>query len=176
MRLRADQRRCNGRRAAICKAVLVRELRLAGPTQKEDYLVSLDPHEANPATASADCSPCWRTCSAAPSAATSTPPSATATTARPRPRRPRSFPMLIRNANHHLAACARAAKAGSPTRSSGRSAASWTALGATFPRNLRLEDQGRFAIGYYHERFSRASALPDARGDATDITDATAED
>ena len=47
MRLRADQD-VNGRRAAICKAVLVRELRLDDPSTREDYLVSLDPHEANP--------------------------------------------------------------------------------------------------------------------------------
>jgi CRISPR-associated protein Csd1 len=46
------------------------------------------------------------------------------------------------------------------------------ALGATFPRNLRLEDQGRFAIGYYHERFSHASALPEPPAD--DTTDTTA--
>jgi CRISPR-associated protein Csd1 len=41
-------------------------------------------------------------------------------------------------------------------------------LPAELPRSLRLEDQGRFAVGYYHERATRASRDPnieDLQGD-----------
>ncbi len=30
-------------------------------------------------------------------------------------------------------------------------------LPSDLPRSLRLEDQGRFAVGYYHERANRLS-------------------
>ena len=47
-------------------------------------------------------------------------------------------------------------------------------IGAAFPRNLGIEDQGRFAIGYYHERFSRGSSPPE--NDEPDTTDTSGED
>jgi CRISPR-associated protein Csd1 len=35
-------------------------------------------------------------------------------------------------------------------------------LGTMLPRNLAIADQGRFAIGYYHQRYGkRADAPPD---------------
>lgn len=33
-------------------------------------------------------------------------------------------------------------------------------LGTTLPRNLPISDQGRFAIGYYHQRYSPRSDAP----------------
>lgn len=41
-------------------------------------------------------------------------------------------------------------------------------LGSQLPRYLRLEDQGRFAIGYYHQRsarFAKKSGVADEQGD-----------
>ncbi|MBL8765692.1 MAG: type I-C CRISPR-associated protein Cas8c/Csd1, partial [Phycisphaerae bacterium] len=33
-------------------------------------------------------------------------------------------------------------------------------IGTVFPRNLPIGDQGRFAIGYYHQRYGRRSDAP----------------
>jgi CRISPR-associated protein Csd1 len=83
------------------------------------------------------------------------------------------FPILIRNANHHLAALRKSGKGGLAFTLEREMGGILDGLGATFPGNLRLEDQGRFAIGYYHERFSRASALPEP---AVDNNDTPAEE
>lgn len=42
------------------------------------------------------------------------------------------------------------------------------------PTTLKLEDQGRFAVGYYHERASRPAAEPNAEADDLDAEPATA--
>ena len=111
MRLRADQE-VNGRRAAICKAVLVRELHLHDPSTREDYLVSLDPQDPNPGyrlgrlfavLEGVQRSALGRNVNATIrdrfyGAASATPASV--------------FPILIRNANHHLAALRKAGKGG----------------------------------------------------------------
>ena len=39
------------------------------------------------------------------------------------------------------------------------------------PRTLRLEDQGRFAVGYYHERATRAPKAADVHADETQNTE-----
>jgi CRISPR-associated protein Csd1 len=31
----------------------------------------------------------------------------------------------------------------------------WSGIEANLPRMLHLEDQGRFQVGYYHQRFAR---------------------
>jgi CRISPR-associated protein Csd1 len=36
----------------------------------------------------------------------------------------------------------------------------WSGLSDDLPRALRLEEQGRFIAGYYHQRFSRTAATP----------------
>jgi CRISPR-associated protein Csd1 len=171
MRLRADQE-VNGRRAAICKAVLVRELRLDDPSIREDHLVSLDPQEPNPGyrlgrlfavLEGVQRSALGRNVNATIrdrfyGAASATPASV--------------FPILIRNANHHLATLRKAGKGGLAFTLEREMGGILDGLSTTFPRNLRLEDQGRFAIGYYHERFSHVSALPEPPAD--DSTDTTA--
>jgi CRISPR-associated protein Csd1 len=43
-------------------------------------------------------------------------------------------------------------------------------LPAELPRTLRLEDQGRFAVGYYHERSDRP-AKADLQADKHDATE-----
>lgn len=176
MRLRADHdlnRDACGRRAAICKSVLVRALRLQKSLPKEDYLVSLDPDDPNPGyrlgrlfavLENVQRSALGRQINATIrdryyGAASATPASV--------------FPLLIRNANHHLANL-RKTKGGLAYTFEKEMGGILDGIGATFPRNLGIEDQGRFAIGYYHERFSRASALPEV--ETTDITDTSEED
>lgn len=46
-------------------------------------------------------------------------------------------------------------------------------LPPSLPPTLRLEDQGRFAVGYYHERAARASKTEAPRNDDTDAETAT---
>ena len=62
------------------------------------------------------------------------------------------FPLLERNSAHHLASLRKGERGG---------LAHWfdreideilAGMGTEFPRSLRLEDQGRFAIGYHHQR------------------------
>lgn len=40
-----------------------------------------------------------------------------------------------------------------------------------FPRSLRLEDQGRFAIGYYHQSQARFGHSKDEDADTTESTE-----
>lgn len=172
MRLRAD-RDLNGRRAAICKSVLVRELRRADSDIKEGYLVSLDPHDPNPGyrlgrlfavLENIQRSALGRNVNATIrdryyGAASATPALV--------------FPVLIRNANHHLAAM-RKTRGGLAYTLEKEMGGILDGIGSAFPRNLGIDDQGRFAIGYYHERFSRASTLPES--EPADTTDTASED
>ena len=172
MRMRAD-RAVNGRRAAICKAVLARELRLDQSLPTEDHLVSLDRDEPSPGyrlgrlfavLENVQRTALGRNVNATIrdryyGAASATPASV--------------FPLLIRNANHHLANIRKTGKGGLTYSLEKEMGQILDGLGSTFPRNLPIEDQGRFAIGYYHERFSRQSDLPaeDAIPDTTDIAE-----
>ena len=42
----------------------------------------------------------------------------------------------------------------------------WAGLSDELPRALRLEEQGRFIAGYYHQRFSKPA---DAPAEALDV-------
>ena len=173
MRLRADHD-VNGRRAAICKSVLVRELRFQDSSMREDYLVSLDPDDPNPGYRLGRLFAVLENVQRMAlggnvnatirdryyGAASATPASV--------------FPVLIRNSNHHLANLRKAARGGLAYTFEKEMGGILDGIGATFPRNLGIEDQGRFAIGYYHERFSRASSLPER--DTPDTTDISSED
>jgi len=44
-------------------------------------------------------------------------------------------------------------------------------LQGDLPRTLRLEDQGRFAVGYYHERAYRPFRAAEIKADATHSDD-----
>lgn len=172
MRMRADGE-VNGRRAAIVKAVLVRDRRLDDATTGESHL-SLDTHEPNPGyrlgrlfavLEGVQKSALGRNVNATIrdrfyGAASATPASV--------------FPILIRNANHHLTAIRKSGKGGLAFTLEKEMGGILDGLGATFPRNLPIEDQGRFAIGYYHERFSRTSALPEPL--TADLTDTANEE
>ncbi len=143
-------------RISLCKAVINRQIRLNQSTKTKELSMSLDVGEKNVAyrmgrlfavlesiqkqALGNDINATirdryWGSASATPALV---------------------FPMLIRNANNHLAKIRkddlakkhlavffdwqiRDIEHGMPT--------SW-------PRNLNLQDQGRFAIGYYHQRYT----------------------
>ncbi len=62
------------------------------------------------------------------------------------------FPLLLRGGQNHLANLRKEGKGGGLERELEEIMAG---LGTDLPRSLRLEDQGRFAIGYYHQRAAR---------------------
>ena len=150
-RMRADGN-VTGLRAAICKAALARDHRLG--FEEEDVPVSLNPEDTNPAYRLGRLFAIYESAQryALPdvnatikdryfAAASSTPASV--------------FPLLERGSAHHLAILRKNDK--------GR-LAHWldaeidkilAGLDTAFPRSLRLEDQGRFAIGYHHQRATR---------------------
>jgi CRISPR-associated protein Csd1 len=63
-----------------------------------------------------------------------------------------TFPVLIRNAMNHLASLRKDGKAGGHEK---RLEAIIAGVDSGLPRSLRIEDQARFAIGYYHQRAER---------------------
>ena len=152
-RMRADKI-VNGHRVAMCKACLARDHRL-GFEQKE-VPMSLDRDSDHPAYLLGRLFAVYEGVQRAAlgqinatikdryfGAASATPASV--------------FPLLERGSAAHLASLRKGDKGG---------LAHWfdreidqilSNMGATFPRSLRLEDQGRFAIGYHHQRNSGRS-------------------
>jgi CRISPR-associated protein Csd1 len=65
------------------------------------------------------------------------------------------FPLLLRNANHHLGGLRKDGKGGLGFTFERRIGEILGVLSDHFPASFTLADQGRFAIGYYHERFAR---------------------
>ena len=158
-RMRADGQ-INGLRVAICKACLARDYRLE--FAKEDVPVSLDPDEINPAYRLGRLFAVYEGVQRAAlgsvnatikdryfGAASATPASV--------------FPLLVRNAAHHLASL-RKNKGGLAHRFEREIDTILGGLGTAFPTSLRLEDQGRFALGYHHQRAVRRDAA-DVEGD-----------
>jgi len=155
-RMRADGQ-INPLRVAICKACLARDYRLE--FAKEDVPVSLDPNEINPAYRLGRLFAVYESVQRTAlvnvnatikdryfGAASATPASV--------------FPLLVRNAAHHLAAL----------RKDRGGLAHWfereidtilAGVDTVFPTSLRLEDQGRFALGYHHQRAARRDAVDD---------------
>ena len=79
----------------------------------------------------------------------------------------RIFPVLIRNAMNHLAGLR---KEGRPQKAGGhekRLEAIIAGVEHGLPRSLRIEDQARFAIGYYHQRANRFTKTSDIKETAT---------
>ncbi|PJK29221.1 type I-C CRISPR-associated protein Cas8c/Csd1 [Minwuia thermotolerans] len=152
MRLRAD-RDVNGRRAAILKACLNRN------TNREASM-SLDRNEANPGyrlgrlfavMESIQQAALGKTINATIrdrfyGAASATPASV--------------FPVLLRTAGHHLSSIRKGEKGGLARWFEREMGEIVDGLPNAFPRNLRIEDQGRFAIGYYHQRFEKRADAP----------------
>ncbi len=152
-RMRAD-REINGLQAAICKACLARDYRLG--FGKEDIPVSLKPDEINPAYRLGRLFAIYESVQRAAlgkvnatikdryfGAASTTPASV--------------FPLLERNSVHHIASL-RKNKGGLAHWFEREIDAILAGMDTTFPRSLRLEDQGRFAIGYHHQKATKHTA------------------
>lgn len=161
MRMRQDHD-INGLRAAICKACLARDYRLG--LSKEDVPVSLNPHETNVAYRLGRLFAVYERVQTAAlgnvnatirdryfGAASATPASI--------------FPLLERTSGHHLASLRKNEKVG---------LARWfereiddilAGVDTALPRSLRLEEQGRFAIGYHHQRSSSRRSSADETKD-----------
>lgn len=154
-RIRADGE-MRPERVAICKAVLARDLRIKGPdehwTPKEEVFVSLDREVKDPAyrlgrlfavlegiqyRALGNVNASIR--DRYFGAASATPAGV--------------FPLLLRGSNHHLSVLRKKPET--------KKLAGWfegqiaeivEELDMNLPGHLGLEDQGRFVVGYYHQR------------------------
>jgi len=169
MRLRADGE-VTGTRVALCKAVLSRERRLDNrETDKGVLPVSLDSSNTDPGyllgrlfstLENIQHAALGRQINATIrdryyGAASATPASV--------------FPVLLRNAQHHLSRL-RKDRPGLAVNLQKEIGEIVDPLGPAFPKSLRLEAQGHFAIGYYHQTQARF-----ARSEDGDITDADSE-
>ena len=156
-RMRADKD-INGHRVAICKACLARDHRLG--IQQEDIPVSLNRNESNPAYRLGRLFAVYERAQRSAlvdinatikdryfGAASATPASV--------------FPLLMRNAVHHLASL-RKDKPGLAIWYEREIDAIMSGTGTALPRSLPLEEQGRFAIGYHHQRAARRVSADDA--------------
>jgi CRISPR-associated protein Csd1 len=161
IRIRAEQGEVTAMRAAILRGILTREYRLG--FDREEVPVALDEQETNagyrlgrwfaeleaiqqhalPGLNATIRDRFYGSASSAPA---------------------RTFPVLIRNAMNHLAALRKDGKAGGHEK---RLEAIVAGVDNGLPRSLRIEDQARFAIGYYHQRAERFTKTPDATPVAT---------
>ena len=160
MRMRADGD-ISGVRVALCKAVIAREARLGGnKTNPEELPMSLDKEAANPGYR------LGRLFAVLEGAQRLALGDRINATIRDRYYGAASathatiFPMLLRNAQNHLAKL-RKDKPGLAVNLERDIAEIIGGLQSQFPRSLRLEDQGRFAIGYYHQSQARFTRTPD---------------
>jgi CRISPR-associated protein Csd1 len=158
MRIRADGD-VSGARAAIIKAVLVRLGRIER-NEREDHFVSLNSDNIDPAyrlgrlfavLEGAQIAAQGRGLNATIrdkyyAAASATPASI--------------FPLLLRTVNHHLSSLRKDGKGGLAFMFEKRTGDILSALGDTFPRSFPIDAQGRFAIGYYHEKFTPRGKEP----------------
>ena len=62
------------------------------------------------------------------------------------------FPILIRTSGHHISSLRKGDRIGLGQWFEREISEIMSGMATKLPRNLRVEDQGRFAIGYYHER------------------------
>lgn len=171
MRIRTDGN-LSGLRAAICKGILAREQRLGINTQNEEVPVSLDKESTSPGYRLGRLFAVLESVQRAAlggqvnatirdryyGAASATPASV--------------FPVLLRNAQNHLGKL-RKDKPGFAFNLEKDIAEIVDGLPEHFPRSLRIEAQGQFAIGYYHQSQSRFRKATD--GDDTASTNDTIE-
>ena len=170
MRLRADGE-VTGTRVALCKGVLAREQRLSNRRNPTEVLpVSLDLSNSDPGYLLGRLFSTLENIQRAAlgrlnapigdryyGAASATPASV--------------FPILMRNARHHLSRL-RKDKPGLAVNLQKELGAIIDPLGPTFPKSLRMEAQGHFAIGYYHQ--TQARFVRNEEHDTTD-TDSLGE-
>lgn len=153
-RMRADKE-ISGRRAAICKACLARDHRLG--FEEEDVSMSLNPDDTNAAYRLGRLFAVYEGLQRAAlpginatikdryfGAASATPASV--------------FPLLERNSANHLASLRKGEKAGLAHWFDQQIDSILSGFATAFPRSLRLQEQGRFAIGYHHQRAHKRTA------------------
>ncbi len=152
MRLRSDKA-ITGLRIALLKAVICRKRRMTGHSQKEDFLVSLDPTNADPGYLLGRLFACFEyaqtqalggkinatICDKYYGAASATPRSV--------------FPILQRNAMHHLSRL-RKDRTGTHRYIDNAIAQIYecATADALFVPTLDMDHQALFAIGYYHQK------------------------
>ncbi len=84
------------------------------------------------------------------------------------------FPVLIRNSNHHLSNLRKGDKGGLAVWLEREIGEIIDGMTAQFPASLRMQEQGQFAIGYYHQRFAKRADKPaEIAEDATISCDTT---
>lgn len=162
IRIRAEQGEVSAMRAAILRGILARDCRLA-PDKHKEVPVALDEQDTNPAYR------LGRWFAELEAIQQHALPGLNATirdrfygSASSAPAR--TFPVLIRNAMNHLAGLRKEGKAGGHEK---RLEAIIAGVEHGLPRSLRIEDQARFAIGYYHQRADRFTKSTDTKETAT---------
>lgn len=172
MRIRSDGN-LSGLRAAICKGILARERRLGFNLQSEEVSVSLDKKSTSPAYRLGRL---FAVLEAAQRSALGGQVNATirdryygAASATPAS----VFPVLLRNTQNHLGKL-RKDKPGLAVILEKDIREIVDGLAESFPRSLGINEQGRFAIGYYHQSQSRF-AKAEAAGEHAD-TETTANE
>lgn len=156
MRFRNDGH-ITGARIALCKAVLARAARLAAHSNShpQEVPVSLDRHSTHPGyllgRLFAELESAQRGALGDQVNATIRDRYYGAASATPAS----IFPMLLRNAQNHLSNMRKKDKGGLAHTIEREIGAIVNGLGDTFPKHLKIEDQGRFAIGYYHQSQAR---------------------
>ncbi|WP_458072167.1 type I-C CRISPR-associated protein Cas8c/Csd1 [Rhodanobacter sp. BL-MT-08] len=168
MRMRADGD-ISGTRVALCKGILARERRLGVMGTTEDMPVSLEKTNTDPGYLLGRLFSSLENIQRAAlgkqinatirdryyGAASATPASV--------------FPVLVRHAQHHLSRL-RKDKPGLAVNLEKEIGEIIDLLGTSFPRSLRIEAQGHFAIGYYHQSQARYG-----RNDGPDTTEIASE-
>lgn len=153
MRMRTDGD-ISGLRVALCKGVLARDRRLGVKGIREEVPVSLDKENTNPGYRLGRLFAALENTQRAAlgdnvnatirdryyGAASATPASI--------------FPVLLRNTQHHLGRL-RKDKPGLAVNIEKEIGEIMDGMDASFPKSLRIESQGQFAIGYYHQAQSR---------------------
>lgn len=173
MRIRADGN-LSGLRAAICKGILAREQRLGMHEHTEEVPVSLDKESMSPAYRLGRL---FAVLEAAQRSALGGQVNATirdryygAASATPAA----VFPVLLRNTQNHLGKL-RKEKPGWAVNLEKDIREIVDGLPGSFPRSLPIEDQGRFAIGYYHQSQARFAKGDAAEASAVDANNETME-
>lgn len=166
MRIRSDGN-LSGLRAAICKGVLARERRLGIRTSEEEIPVSLDKQSTQPGyllgRLFAVLEYAQRSALGGQVNATIRDRYYGAASATPAS----IFPVLLRNTQNHMGKL-RKERPGQAVTLEKDIREIVAGLPEQFPRSLRIEDQGRFAIGYYHQSQAHFTKRD---GDATQDTE-----
>ena len=171
-RIRADGA-VTGLRAAICKAFLAREHRLG--QIEEDVPMSLDPNHDHPAYLLGRAFSLYDRLQFAALGETNATlkdryyGSASATPVI-------VFPLLARGSIHHLGSLRKKGSGGLAHWYEQEIAGVLTKLGPEFPRVLALEEQGRFALGYYQQTHRTRKAEPPGGEDNREAQDTVASD